>query len=246
MVKIITLFLQQKERFMQQIFLETLPLFQSIPEQDLPMVLQALSMKKREYEKDAYILTAGEKAGQVGILISGSANIIQEDFWGNRSILAKAEKGELFGESFACAGETVLPVSVVAAERCCVAFLEYYRLFEPNGTHIPYSATLSANMLRIQAQKNIMLTQKIQHTSQRTTRQKLLSYLSSQAQRSNSDTFTIPFDRQELADYLSVDRSAMSKELGRLRDEGIIRFYKNRFMLLKQDRYSGINTGETV
>ncbi|OPZ86615.1 MAG: Nitrogen fixation regulation protein FixK [Firmicutes bacterium ADurb.Bin419] len=213
--------------------LKTSPLFSDIDEKDLLTMLNCLSARKAVFTKDSYIFTAEGIVNDVGIVLSGSVNIIKEDFWGNRAILAKTQSGELFGEAFSFAGAKRLPVSVVAAEKTEVLFVDFKKITTTCSSSCNFHTQLISNILKILAQKNIMLTQKLEHIVKRTTREKLLSYLSEQAIKHASNNFTIPFNRQELADYLSVDRSAMSNELSKLRDEGILEFSKNNFKLIK-------------
>lgn len=213
--------------------LRTSPLFSDIDEKDLLSMLNCLSARKAVYNKDTYIFSAEDIVTDVGIVLSGSVNVIKEDFWGNRAILTKTQTGELFGEAFSFAGARKLPVSVVASEKTEVLFVDFRKITTMCSSTCTFHAQLIQNILKILAQKNIMLTQKLEHIVKRTTREKLLSYLSEQAIKSASNNFTIPFNRQELADYLSVDRSAMSNELSKLRDEGILDFSKNNFALIK-------------
>ena len=157
-------------------------------------------------------------------MLEGTVHIIREDFWGNRSIVGLAGPGEVFAESYALAGEP-LSVSVLAASDGAALFLDARHLTD---------ARLTDNLLSLLARKNLMLTGKMRHMACRTTRDKLLSYLSAQALAAGGSEFDIPMDRQQLADYLAVDRSAMSAALGKLRDEGVLTFRKNHFHLLRQ------------
>ena len=211
----------------------TSPLFANMNKTELESMLKCLSARKAAYAKDVYILSAGNNIKDVGIVLSGSVNIIKEDFWGNRAILAKIHSGEMFGEAFAFSKIEKLPVSAVAAEKTEILFVDFGKIATTCSSACIFHTQLIQNMLKILAHKNIMLTQKLEHIVQRTTREKLLSYLSEQAMKSGSNSFSIPFNRQELADYLSVDRSAMSNELCKLRDEGILEFQKNNFKLSK-------------
>lgn len=206
-------------------------LFAGIDEKDIDRLLFCLSAREAEYKKDVYILSAGEKPTEVGIVLSGSVNIINEDYWGNRTIIAKATAGELFAEAFSCANAKKIPVSVVSAEKTSVLFIDYKKIITTCTSACVFHTSLIRNMLQIIANKNIHLMKKMEHTARRTTREKLLSYLSEQAIAAESSSFDIPFNRQELADYLCVDRSAMSNELSKLRDEGILEFKKNHFVL---------------
>ncbi len=207
-------------------------LFTGITETDLDTLLACLGAKAVKYEKNRLIFKAGEKIEWFGLVLSGQVQVFQDDYYGNRSILSMAGAGSLFGEAFACAKITELPVSVFAPVDCEALMIDCGRLTGSCANACTFHAKLIQNLMTIMAQNNIGLTRKIGFTAKRTTREKLLAYLSFEAQRAKSGSFSIPFNRQELADYLSVDRSAMSVELGKLRDEGVLRFEKNRFELL--------------
>jgi CRP-like cAMP-binding protein len=167
----------------------------------------------------------------VGIILTGNVHIIQEDYWGNRSILTHIAPPDLFGEAFACAEMEKTPVSALAVEKTDVLFIDYQKIITICPSACVFHGQLIENMLRILAEKNILLTQKMEILSKRTTKEKLLAYLSFQAIAAKSSSFYIPFQRQALADYLGVDRSAMSSALGALKKEGKIDFEKNWFRL---------------
>ncbi len=209
------------------------PLFSGISANEISAILKSLNAKKRTYPKNTFVVSVNDPVSSIGIVTSGSVNVIKEDFWGNRMILARLEKGDLFGEAFFCAQLPFYPVSVIAAEDCDILFLNYLKLTEPSAALGNSPTKLMQNMLQILAGKNVLLTQKIEHITRRTTREKLLSYLSSQALQAQSQSFKVPFNRQELADYLAVDRSAMSNELSKLREEGLLRFHKSSFELVE-------------
>ena len=200
-----------------------LPLFRGISPRELSGLLREAGGRRVSFEKGELLLRRGEVTRRLGLVLSGMVHIIREDFWGNRGIVGLAEPGEIFAESYALAGEP-LEVSVLAASAGEALFLDAEHL----------SARLSANLLALLAEKNLMLTRKMRHMARGTTREKLLSYLSAQAARVGQPEFDIPLDRQQLADYLAVDRSAMSAVLGKLRHEGILTFHKNHFHLLRQ------------
>ena len=169
----------------------------------------------------------------MGVVLTGSLHIVQEDFWGRRTILTHIGPGELFGEAFAFAELERLPVSAMAAEDAEVLLLDQRKIMSPCPEACGFHSDLVGNMLRILARKNVGLVQKIAHLTRRSTREKLLSYLSIRAREAGSGSFSIPFNRQELADYLAVDRSALSNELSKMRDEGILEFDRNEFELFK-------------
>ena len=201
------------------------PLFRDIAPADLASLLDCLDARERAYEKGAWLLRRGERTDRLGLVLSGTVHILREDFWGNRSIVGLAGPGEIFAESYALAGEP-LEVSVLAASDARVLFLRV-------ETALTGCGQLTRNLTALLAEKNLTLTRKMRHMARRTTREKLLSYLSAQALRSGGAEFDIPMDRQQLADYLAVDRSAMSAALGKLRDEGVLEFRKNHFRLLE-------------
>jgi CRP-like cAMP-binding protein len=212
--------------------LKKVKLFKGIEESNLMALLSCLSGKLQHYEKNEIVLMSGESTNSFGIVLAGEIQIVQEDYYGNRCILAKTGVGNLFGESFACAQTKNLPVSVIATTESDLFFIDCRKLASPCANSCTFHSSLIQNMLHITAMKNISLMQKIEFITKRTTQEKLLAYLSSEAQRAGSNCFSIPFNRQELADYLSVDRSAMSAELGKLRDDGILKYNKNYFELL--------------
>ena len=206
--------------------ISALPLFRGVPAEELPALLGRASARTCAFQKGELLLRRGDVTRRLGLVLEGSVHIIREDFWGNRSIVGLAGPGEVFAESYALAGEP-LEVSVLAAAPGAALFLEADGLTD---------ARLTANLLHLLARKNLMLTRKMRHMARRTTRDKLLSYLSAQALAAGSSEFDIPMDRQQLADYLAVDRSAMSAALGKLRDEGVLTFRKNHFRLLGEER----------
>ena len=201
--------------------ISALPLFRGIAAGELPALLDRSSAREVRFAKGELLLHRGETPRSLGLVLEGGVHIIREDFWGNRSIVGLAGPGEIFAESYALAGKP-LAVSVLAAADGRALFLFVGLL----------SQRLSANLLALLAEKNLMLTEKMRHMARRTTREKLLSYLSAQALRAGTAEFDIPLDRQQLADFLAVDRSAMSAALGKLRDEGVLEFRKNHFRLL--------------
>ncbi len=215
----------------RNIILADCPLFFGIKEEEFDSMLSCLAARVMEYKKDTYIYTSGSDMSEIGIVLFGSVIIIKEDYWGNRTIIARMSASDMFAESFAFTAGDKLSISVVAAENTEILFIDCKNIININVSPCGFHTTLINNMVRILAGKNVMLMQKIDHISCRSTRDKLLSYLSAQALEQKNKSFTIPYNRQELADYLCIDRSAMSNELGKLRDEGILAFHKNSFEL---------------
>lgn len=206
-------------------------IFSGIAQEELEAVLHCLDAKTMEFPKGAYILRSGDTVEALGLMVSGNAFIIQEDFWGNRNILSSIEPGQCFGETFACAPGAVLNVSVVTQSQASVLFLNVKRILTMCPSTCAHHSRIIRNLLSDLASKNLRFNEKVTHLGQRTTRAKLLSYLSTEAQRHNSAEFDIPFSRQQLADYLSVDRSGLSLELCKMRDEELLEFHKNHFLL---------------
>ena len=206
------------------------PLFAGIASSDFEGMLGCLSAQRQQYAAGDVILFSGDPVSFVGILLSGSAKIIKEDQQGNNTILAEVDAPGLFGEVFVCAGVSHSPVTVLAATGCDLLRIDYRRIITTCSAACPFHARLIENMLRLIANKSLLLNQKIEILSKRTTREKLLAFFD--LHRGTARTFTIPYNREELAQYLCVDRSAMSSELGRMQREGLIRFEKNTFELL--------------
>jgi CRP-like cAMP-binding protein len=214
------------------------PLFDNLDQKSLNTLLGCISPKRKKYEKDSFIFMEGDEVKSIGIVLSGAVHIVRDDYWGNREIVSRIESGELFGEVFACAVVQKLPVSAVAAERAEILLLDFNRIIRTCPAACAFHTKLIQNTVSVLARKNMGLMEKIECISQRSTREKTLYYLSTLAGRQKTGDITIPFNRQELADYLSVERSALSAELCRMRDEGLIDFYKNQFRLLKRKNFA--------
>ncbi|MGE4385630.1 MAG: Crp/Fnr family transcriptional regulator [Endomicrobiaceae bacterium] len=214
--------------------LKKMPLFCNIDEKDIVSILSCLSAKEKIYNKEEYIWSEENKVSEAGIILAGSVNVIKEDYWGNRAIISKFSSGKMFGEAFSCSNLAKLPVSVVASEKTKILFINYKKIITICPNSCAFHSKLIDNMLKILADNNIMLIQKMEHIVKRTTREKILSFLSEQAKKANNNSFKINFNRQELADYLYVDRSAMSNEISKLRNEGILSFKKNHFKLFEK------------
>ena len=217
------------------VLLSGCPLFEGIGAEDRAAMLACLGARQLTFEKAAAIFREGDPAIPIGIVLQGSVQIVREDYYGNRSILARIGPSSLFGETFACAGAGTFPVSAVAAEDSSVLLIDSRRITSPCQNACGFHRQMIYNMLKIVAEKNLLLNQKLEIISRRTTREKLMAYLLQQAKLHGSDSFTIPYDRQSLADYLEVERSAMSAEISKLRRDGILESEKNRFRLLTPD-----------
>ena len=228
------MFLQRKRGFYEEIHsnLEKNKAFSGVGEDDIASLLSCLGARKKEYKKGEYILREGEHISDIFILVEGKIHIQKDDYWGNRSILSVISVGEMFGEGYAAPESGALLNDVVAVEDSSVIFFDVKRILTTCSSACRFHNMIVQNMFFAISDKNRKLVQKLGHMSGRTTRAKLISYLSEEAKRQVSSTFTVPFNRQQLADYLCVDRSAMSNELCKMRDEGMIKFEKSRFELL--------------
>ncbi len=206
-------------------------LFSGVGEEDIVTMLSCLGARLLTFRKGEYVLRQGERLNDILVLAEGSLHIQRDDYWGNRSILGHVGVGEIFGEAYAAPESGVLLNDVVAVEDSSVFFFDVRRVLSTCSSACRFHSMVIQNLFYAISEKNRGLVQKLDYMSRRTTREKLLSYLSEEARKQNSADITIPFNRQQLADYLSVDRSAMSNELGKMRDDGLLEFEKNRFRL---------------
>lgn len=198
---------------------------------EIQAILQCLGASIKTFHKGTPIYHTGEIIECMGLVLSGSVNIENNDVWGNKNILSHIDAGQIFAETYACIPGEPLMVNVTAAEKTTVMFLNTARLLQTCPHCCIHHNKLIKNLLQITAQKNLNLSCKILNTSSKTIRGRLLSYFSVQAMQYGSYQFTIPFNRQQLADYLSVDRSALSNELSKMKNEGILTYEKNTFIL---------------
>lgn len=211
--------------------LQSSGLFSGISENELSAMLSCLDAKKEDFPKGAFVLCTGDTVESIGIVISGNVLIIQEDIWGNRNILSKAVPGQTFATAFACASGSRLNASVIAETPVTAIFMNIKRVLNICPAACEHHSRIIRNILNELAENNLRLNEKLTHMGQRTTRAKLMSYFSAEAQRLGTYEFDIPFSRQQLADYLAVERSGLSLELGKMRSEGLIDFQRNHFIL---------------
>lgn len=212
-------------------------LFSGIEESEVLPMLHCLEAHTVQYAKGEYLLHAGSPASTLGLVLQGRVLVVQDGFWGGRSLLAALEPGQCFAESFACIPSAVSSISVTADSNCTVLYLDAQRVLTQCPQQCSHHNRLARNLLADLAAKNLAFTEKMVHLGQRTTRGKLLSYLSAQAQKQGRDSFDLSFDRQQLADYLLVDRSGLCQELSRLHKEGLLDFHKNHFHLKQPPDY---------
>ena len=213
--------------------LQNCRLFSGISGSKQEALLRCLAAREKQYKKNGIVFLTGDNITFIGIVLKGAVHIVHEDYWGRRKIAARIESGEIFGEAFACAETKKLPVSIIAAEKTELLLLDSRRITKPCSAACSFHADLVRNLTILLAEKNIALIQKLEHITQTNTREKLLSYLSEQANKTEKNAFEILFNREELADYLSVERSAMSAELSRMKKDGLIVYRKNHFELIK-------------
>lgn len=207
------------------------PLFDGIDGVGAGPVLTCLGARTVRVDKGAPLFLQGDPAGRMGIVLDGALQSVQDDYYGNRSVLSVLRPGDAFGEAYACAGLETLPVSVVALKESSVLLLDGRRVIRACPRACGVHTRIIANLMRELANKNLALSEKIRLMSRKTTREKLLAYLSAEARRQGGAEFTIPLGRQALADYLGVERSAMSAELSRLRRDGLLETKASWFRL---------------
>lgn len=211
--------------------LERCPLFAGVDPVDIQGMLGCLGARKERREKGSSFLSVGEPVDFMGVVLSGAVDITRQEYDGSRRLLAHLTPGELFAEAFACAGVTSCPVDVTAGADTEILRLDVFRVTHSCSNACAFHSRLVYNLLRIVAEKNLQFHSRLEIISQRTTRKRLLTYLEMAAREQGRGKITIPFDRQDLADYLGVDRSGLSAEIGRLRKEGILESRKREFIL---------------
>lgn len=209
------------------------PLFRGIAREKLSGLLGCLGARTEAFSKGDPVFLEGDPAGFIGLVLEGTVEIVRDDFYGNRSLLTLAQPGELFAEAFACAGAEAMPVSGYAARSSLVMWMECRNMITTCSNSCVFHNVLVKNLLQVMARKNLQLSRKIQFMSRKTTREKLMEYLLDQAKQQKSPEFEIPLNRQALADFLGVERSAMSAELGKLRRAGVLESTGSHFRLLE-------------
>ena len=206
-------------------------LFQGCSPEDTKKLLNGMQHFTKTYKKGAPVCHAGTPVSDIGIILYGTVQIENNDLWGNKNIISLARSGEVFAEAYACIPGEPMMVDVIATEDTEILFLNVPRLFQLASSGRGEYAVLIHNMTMISARKNLLLSRRILHTSSKKIRGRLLSYLSYQSELQGSHYIDIPLNRQQLADYLSLDRSALSKELGKMKQEGLLDYHRNSFIL---------------
>jgi len=205
--------------------------FNGINQNEIEGMLHCMSAYVRDYKKDEYVIRFGDSVDHICLVLDGAIHISHDDFWGNTNIIAEVSTGDFFAETLACVNGGVANMNAMAILPSKIMFMNAKKIFETCSSACTFHTRLIRNILSSIAEKNIKLNEKHRHITQRSTRDKLLSYLSSEAKKMQSAHFEIPFNRQQLANYLSVERSAMSNELSKMQKEGILESEKNRFWL---------------
>lgn len=209
-------------------------LFEGINKSEISSVLKCLKSYTKLFPKGDFIFLNGKSIPSIAILISGEAQVRKENILGDSMIIGTLLKGDMFGESFACISMAAIPVSVIALEKCEVLFMDVNNITNICTNVCSFHRRLISNLLKIIAHKNILLNQKMSYITHKTIRNRLEAYFHDIIEKSGSYTFTIPYNRNELADYLCADRSALSRELSKMKSEGIIDFNKNIFRWIKK------------
>ncbi len=209
-----------------------IPLFEGIKPEEVSQLLSCLGSRVKKFKKGATVIAQGSPVDSLGIVVSGHVQVSRNDYDGNRIIMADFGPSQVFAESFVCAGVTRSPVIVLASEDASVLFLPFRHLMTSCESACSFHHRLIMNLVGLLARKNLYLNTKLDIASRRTIREKVMAYLDAESRGARSREFEIPFSRSELADFLSVDRSALSRELGAMRDDGLISFVKSRFCVI--------------
>ncbi len=208
-------------------------LFKAIKAENLPNMLQCLNALEYNCKKGQLIMPVNDNSHLIGLVLKGVVHVINEDIWGRASIVSIVCENDFFGETFDCGAESLPPLNFLAASDCCIVFLDYYKVLHSCSLACVFHHRLIENMVSMLARKNLELAKKIDIISKSTLRQKVYTYLTYYAKSCGGNTFEIPLGRIQLADYLSVDRSSLTRELSNMKADGIIDYYKNSFKILK-------------
>ena len=207
-------------------------LFDGIEKEDIGAVLHCTGHHISSYEKGQTIVLEEEHVRHVGVVLSGTVDMVKEDIWGNKTMLVRMRRNELFGETFAWGDDARSVVTFVASENARILFIPFNNAMRTCSQSCAFHQKLIENMVRIIANKNRELMRKVEVVSKKTLREKILAYLSIQAQNQNSRYIQVPLGRVELAEFLCADRSALTRELSNMKAEGLIDYDKNIFRIL--------------
>ncbi|MFA5571381.1 MAG: Crp/Fnr family transcriptional regulator [Sphaerochaetaceae bacterium] len=213
------------------------PLFAELSESELPHMLNCLNARQKEIESGVFIIRERERVEDVGVVLKGKIMVITEDIFGNRSINAKLGPGDLFGQVAASREGSTSPVSVITDTDCTIMWLSFSTLVRPCEKACAFHSRVIENMMGVLSQRNLLMSRKLAILSQRTTRDKLLAFLSWQSQDQGSNDVVIPYTREELADFLCVNRSALSREISLMVEDGLIQTKRNHFIIYEHLDY---------
>lgn len=208
-------------------------LFEGVTVEEAEAMLGCLGAQEKTYARGEVIYHAGQHIGRMGLLLEGGVNIVRPDIWGNENIIGHILPGEVFAENYACSQRAPMMADVMTTAKTTVLFLDVGKVVKSCASSCSHHARLVRNLLMIMASKNLNLAQKINHITPKSIRERLLSYLSSEAVKQGKKEIEVPFNRQQMADYLAVDRSALSNELSKMQRDGLLHYHKNHFILLQ-------------
>ncbi len=208
-------------------------LFRGMTETEISNALQVLEAREKNFQKSETLLIAGTITERMGLVLEGSVTIESNDAWGNRTIISHVGKGQVFAETYALLENEPMLVDVTASEDCLILFLRSGRIESLKSSPEPWTLKYVTNLLTISMHKNLILSGRSFHTAPKTIRGRVMAYLNSVSLQKHSREFDIPFDRQQFADYLNLERSALSKELGKMQRDGLISCRKNHFIILQ-------------
>ena len=229
-------FSKRSEKKMNEAFLQKTMLFRGMSPEEIKQALSVMQAQEKKFQKGEAIMLSGNTTHRIGMVLEGSVTIESNDIWGNRTILSYVGKGQFFAETYALLKNEPLLVDVTANEDCEILFLRVDKMEQLNHSAEPWALKYLVNLLTISAHKNLTLSGRSFHTAPKSARGRVMAYLNSVSLQKHSREFDIPFDRQQLADYLNLERTALSKELGKMRNEGIISVRKNHFVIIKEER----------
>ena len=222
--------MERMEKYYNQI--KNSPVFYGMNDDELKGLLECFHARVRRYEKEEMIIRQGDVISNIYLILDGEVNIEKDSYWGRRIIISKLSKNDNLALSFVGSKNVESSIDAITTQDTLVLILGYEQCTSMCQNACTRHKILINNLFQILSKENIELIQKIENVSQKTIRDKLLTYLSNEAQKHHSNSFDIHFNRQDLADYLNVDRSAMSFELSKLQKESLIRYNKNHFELL--------------
>lgn len=205
-------------------------LFENIENNEVLELLKCIGIKTKVFKKNSFILKTGAKIDYLGVILEGCAEITKTDSFGRVNIVEKLKVNDIFGHNIICLGENKSPVDIIAKDNCEILFIPFEKVVTPCDKLCSYHLQLIKNVMKMISKRNSLLNDKIDIIAQKTTRDKILALLNTY--RNGKKVFSLPYTREEMAKFLCVDRSAMSRELCRMRDEGLLKFNKNHFELM--------------